>query len=187
MSLLARWYLSIPTDELRNFISDIDLIPLLEFEFDAPIEEIAVVAASKEKAARFCYAEWYLAFCFKVCDDTQVIRIQDAQRLIWSIHCQVFAIDISKEATCSLELMVGVHFFKISCSVELFRNLTEPMRVHSSLVMHPELSHSFFHMLINCIFSALKLSLVFFNFILLFDHYSLQLADLTLENLHFFR
>ena len=187
MLLLARWYLCIPTDELRDFIADIDLIPLLEFKLNAPIEEIAMVAACKEKASRFSYTEWYLAFCVKVCDEAQVICIQDVQRLIWSIDCQVFTVDISKEATCCLELMVGVNFLKISCSVKLFRNLSESRRVHSSLVMHPELSHSFFHVLLDCFLSAMQLSLVFFNFVLLFDHHSLQLAYLTLENLHFFR
>ena len=146
-----------------------------------------MVAACKEKAARFSYTEWYLAFCVKVCDEAQVIRIQDVQRLIWSIDCQVFTVDISKKAACCLELMVGVNFLKISCSVKLFCNLTESRRVHSSLVMHPELPHSFFHVLLYCLLSAMELSLVFFNFIFLLDHHSLQLADLTLENLHFFR
>ena len=172
---------------MRNFIADIDLIPLLEFKLNAPVEEIAVVAACEEKAASFSYTEWYLVFCVKGCDEAQIIRIQDVQRLIWSVDCQVFAIDISKEAALSLELMVGVDFLKISCSVELFRNLSEPRRIHSSLVMHPELSHSFFHLLLYRFLSAFKLSLVFFNLILLFDHHSLQLAYLTLENLHLFR
>ena len=83
--------------------------------------------------------------------------------------------------------MVGVNFLKISCSVKLFRNLSESRRIHSSLVMHPELSHSFIHLLLYRILSALKLSLVVFNLILLFDRHSLQLAYLALENLHLFR
>ena len=64
----ARWNLSIPGDELRDFIADIDYVPLLEFKLDAPIEEVAMVAARKEKAARFGYTEWYLVFCVKVYD-----------------------------------------------------------------------------------------------------------------------
>ena len=163
------------------------MISLLKFKLNAPVEEIAVVAACEEKAASFSYTEWYLAFCVKGCDEAQVIRIQDVQRLIWSVDCQEFVIDFSKEAALSLELMVSVDFLKISCSVKLFRNLSESRRIHSSLIMHPELPHSFFHVLLDCFLSAMQLSLVFFNFVLLFDHHSLQLAYLTLENLHLFR
>ena len=162
------------------------MIPLLELKLYAPVKEIALVAACEEKATSFGYTERYLAFCFKVCDEAQVICIQDAQRLIWSIDCKVFAINISKEAAFCLELMLAVHVLKICCSVELLRNLSKPIRIHTSLVMNPELSHSFVHVLLYRFFTALKLSLVFFNFVLLFDHNSFQLANLTLENLHFF-
>ncbi len=69
--------------------------------------------------------------------------------------------------------------------MQAFCNLAEALCIHTSFIVLLELLYSGLHLRLKLLFATSKLFGVYYDLVLLIDHFSFKLADLALENLHF--
>ena len=87
--------LSLEDCHLRNLLVDTTAITLGEtLVTDVPVKQVTLVASCEKIVTYCCHTERNLVLGVQICDQAQVLRGQDIQRLVRTIDCDMLVVQM---------------------------------------------------------------------------------------------